>query len=408
MPSRVLVLASAGQSTDSVVQPLEAGGRTVTLTHDPADALRRLQDQQLIILAAPDSASLALLCRQINDETGSAHPPILAIASTSDVDTRVQLLEAGADDVLAEPIDQRELEALVEALVLRSDAGRPATAPAGGMAPAMPALPATPGRIVAFVSAKGGSGTTSLAVNTALVLAEMAPGSVAIADLDMYHGQVSTHLDLYGRNSTAALSRDERLTETPEAVHDAGRLHSSGLTVFGGPYRPDEGFNVTADQMLDLVQTLRRAYGTLIIDAGSTLDVRILNVLQHADRLAVVVTPDIPALRLLHSALQVLSESGPAADRAVFVVNQVYAKPMIGPEQIEEHLGIKIGIEIPYDGDSFMRAINDGQPVVLAAHRAPAAVAVRKLAALLADSALEVQPAQPRRRGLLGGLLGRS
>jgi pilus assembly protein CpaE len=55
--------------------------------------------------------------------------------------------------------------------------------------------------VIVFASAKGGSGTTTLAVNTALLLAEMAPGNVAIADLDMFHGQVSTHLDIYGRGS---------------------------------------------------------------------------------------------------------------------------------------------------------------------------------------------------------------
>lgn len=400
----MLVLASGGQPLDSVTGPLEAAGHTVTRSSNPADAQQLLLEQQLVIVTAPDPASLALLCRRINDEAGSAHPPVLAIANTSDVETRVQLLEAGADDVLAQPIDERELEALVEALVLRGGATR-TTASAGEAAPA---APAAPGKTIAFVAAKGGSGVTTLAVNTALVLAEMTPGNVAIADLDMYHGQVSTHVDLYGRHSTAGLAREEWLTDSVESIRGSGKLHSSGLTVFGGPYRPDDGYQVSAEQLLTLVETLRRAYGTLVLDLGSTLDVRTLNVLQHVDRLVIVITPDIPALRLLHAALQVISESGKAVDRAVFVVNEIYQHPMIGPGQIEEHLAIQVGIDVPYDGDNFVKAVNEGKPLVLSAQRTPAAAAIRKLAGLLSDETRDAQETPQRKRGgLLGGLLGR-
>src|SRR5687767_7523326 len=175
----------------------------VTVVRDLASAVSRLAEHELIVLDAPDAPRLALLCRQINDATGSRHAPMLAIAHSRDVEARVRLLEAGADDVLAQPIDERELEALVEALLLRS----PTAAPVGDGTEARPprSPQAGPGRVIVFAAAKGGSGTTTLAVNTALVLAEMAPGSVAIADFDLFHGQVSTHLDIYARNSTAQM-----------------------------------------------------------------------------------------------------------------------------------------------------------------------------------------------------------
>jgi pilus assembly protein CpaE len=402
--SHVLVLVVDDQPIDTITAPLQETGMTVTIARDAADALQRLQDQQLIILVAKDTASVALLCRRINDEAGSSHPPILAVADNRDVEARVRLLEAGADDVLAQPIDRRELDALVEALLLRSAA---ATRVTGGTTQQQPRPQGAPGRLIVFAAAKGGSGTTSLAVNTAVVLAEMAPGNVAIADFDMYHGQVSTHLDIYARSSTAALAREERLSQTPELIAEAGKLHSSGLTVFGAPYRPDDAVDVTPDQMVALVETLRRSFGTLIVDVGSTLDARSVAVLQRADRLAMVVTPDIPALRVLHACMQMLSEHGNAIERSIYIVNQIYARPMIGPEQIEDHLGIKVGLEIPYDGENFAKAANEGRPLVMLAHRSAPAAALRRLASQLTDGALDEAPAQPRKRGLLGGLLGR-
>src|SRR5687767_13148616 len=131
-----------------------------------------LADAQLIVVEAADTASLATLCRRIDEESRSSHPPMLAVAATGDVETRVQVLEAGADDVLALPIDERELAATVDALLLRS--APPRTAPLMP-SPSTAQLRVTPGRVIVFASAKGGSGTTTLAVNTALVLAEMAP-----------------------------------------------------------------------------------------------------------------------------------------------------------------------------------------------------------------------------------------
>ena len=407
MASRVLLLSIDGRVANQIVPALEARGVEVAVTSDPQIALRRLAEHQLVILDAPDEATVAMLCRRINDEVGTAHPPILAVAHSPNVESRVGLLEAGADDVLAQPVDTRELEALVEALLLRA----PGAAITGGEATAiLPPTPAGPGRVIAFASAKGGSGTTSLAVNTALVLAEMAPGNVAIADLDMYHGQVATHLDLYGRRSTADLAREDHSTPNPEVFAEAGRRHATGLLVFGGPYRPDDAAHIPAAHLVGLVEQMRGLYGTLVIDAGSTLDDRSFAVLARADGVALVLTPDIPSLRLLHAFLQVMSESGGATDRSLFVVNHIYPKAMISSEQIEEHLGIKIGLEIPYDGDNFVKAVNEGQPLMTIARRSPAAAAIRRLAAEMATGGAPEteQGAQPQqRKGLFRGLLGR-
>jgi pilus assembly protein CpaE len=333
----------------------------------------------------------------------------LAVVPARDVETRVKVLESGADDVLSQPIDERELSAMVDALLLRSAAA----VPGGGRAAASPAPVAntpqsSPGRVIAFAAAKGGAGTTTLAVNTALLLAEMAPGKVAIADLDTFHGQVSTHLDIYGRGSTATLAREDLATQTPDMISDSGRLHPSGLMVYGGPYRLDDGAGITSEQLALLLTTLRGMYATVIVDSGSTLDGRAMAVLNTADRLALVVTPDIPALRLLHAGLEVLSEMGNAADRTTIVVNDIYPKSSISADQIEEHLTIKVGATIPYDSENFLRAINEGQPIVSLARRSAAAAALKRMADMLSENEEGEVASAPRKKGRLGGFLSRS
>ena len=407
LSNSILVLTADGLADNAIVEPLQRAGMNVSVTDDLGSALQHLGEQQLLILDASDESKLAMLCRRINDETGSRHAPILAVAHSHDVEERVHLLEAGADDVIGLPVDERELTALVEALLLRAPAS-PTTGEGTTISVPPRSLPTGPGRVIAFAAAKGGSGTTTLAVNTALILAEMAPGSVAIADMDMYHGQVATHLDLYARNSTAQMAREDRSTQTPDMIHDEGKQHASGLMVFGAPYRPDEAIDVSGAQLAALVEQLRGVYGTVIVDAGSTLDMRSLSVLAEADHVVMPITPDIPSLRLLHAALQVMSEAGSLTDKTMFVLNQMYPHPTIMADQIEEHLGVRIALEVPYDGENFLRGVNEGQPLVLLARRSAAAGAIKRLAELTAETRLEDEVMQPARRGRLRSFLGRS
>ncbi len=402
----MLVLTIDGQSAADVVGPLQARNINVAVTRDVDSALAALGDADLLVLDAADTAALTMLCRRVIDEAGAGHAPVLAIAHGGDVEERVQLLEAGADDVLARPIDERELSAIVEALAMRAAAAR---GPALPQTPPAAKEPTEPGRVVVFAAAKGGSGATTLAVNTALLLAEMAPSGVAIADMDMAHGQVATHLDIYGRSSTADLAREDYTTLTPELLQQTGRSHASGLVVFGAPYRPDEAQDLDGESLAAVVHALSTQYGTVVVDAGSTLDMRSLPLIGRADRVVMVLTPDIPSLRLLHSALQVMSDAGVVDDRMLFVVNHVYPGATIGPEQIEEHLGLKVGLSIPHDSEAFVKAVNEGQPVVASARRSTPALAVKALADSLADGSAPQEVELPqRRRRLLGGLLNRS
>jgi pilus assembly protein CpaE len=405
MANRILLVSPDGTVAQTVAPMLEQRGLSVAATRDVNAALARLDEFQLVILDASDAPRLALLIRQINDVAGSRHPPILAIGHSSDVDERVRLLEAGADDVLSQPIDDGELEALVEALLLRAP-GVVAQPTTRSEAAATRPGQAAPGRVIVFAAAKGGSGTTTLAVNTALVLAELAPRNVAIADLDMHHGQVSTHLDIYAGQSTAQLARSDMALNSEDLL-DAGKQHASGLMVFGGPYRPDEGNEITGSQLGALTDTFRTSFGTTVVDAGSVLDMRTVSLLSHADAIVMTLTPDIPALRLLHAALQVISEVGPLADRATFVVNDVYPRRTIAAEQIEEHLGIKVGLAVPYDGENCLRAINEGHPLISIAPRSPTATAIRRLAEMASEIQLVQDLAQPQKKGRLSGLLRR-
>jgi len=401
MSARVLLLGVAARQGDRIRTVLEQRQLTVEAVADLRGSPEALHDIDIVIVGGRDVGAVAASCRLVREAGASRSPVLLAVAPKGDVKERVALLEAGADDVLGAELDERELDALVEILLMRTSAAR-------GDTPVSEHHPrGKPGRVVCFASAKGGSGTTTLAVNAAIVLSQMAPTSVAIADFDMHHGQVGTLLNLESPVSTAALAREAGSGDLSELLDEAARTYAGGLTVLTGPLRPDEATNVSADQLAAVTHELSLRFGTLIVDLGSTLDMRALNLAERADQLALIVTPDISSLRLLHQVLQVIAEGGTAAERAVFVINNVQPPTSIGAEQIEEHLGIKVEVSVPHDARSFVRAANEGRPVVLIAHRAPAAVAIDRLASTVSGSPVAAVEEPLPRRGLLGGFRGR-
>ena len=109
--------------------------------------------------------------------------PVLCISQTDDVEERIRFLEAGADDVIARPFDARELEARVEALLLRFQRSRDLT-------PAYRRRLTTAPRpkVVAVFSPKGGVGTTTIAVNIAILADQLHPERTMIVDLDLQFG----------------------------------------------------------------------------------------------------------------------------------------------------------------------------------------------------------------------------
>ncbi|HUG48299.1 MAG TPA: AAA family ATPase [Candidatus Limnocylindria bacterium] len=409
MSARVLLLSVDGAAQPAIKEVLRDSGADVTVTEDPAVAKGQALDHQLLIVDAATDEDVGRLLqelRQATDAGGDARPRILAIVSSEDIEQRVALLERGADDVVVQPFDPRQLEAMVEALLLQA---APARQPTEGMAPVTPAHGGQPqGQVFVFAAAKGGVGSTTLAVNTALALAEGVKSGVALADLDFQRGQVATYLDVQPRSTTVDLARDEQALADAQYLRQSAVQHASGLHVLAAPSRPDLGATLDHEHALSLLRALRAAFPIVVVDAGSVLDWRALALMEAADRAVITVTAEIPSLRLLHGALEVLSGGEVSTERTLFVLNHIFPRQMVTAEQIQEHLGVKVGLEIPYDPELYLTAANEGQPIMNSAPRSPQAAAMRRLAAILrGEEAAPENGGTAARKSRLGGLLKR-
>ena len=118
--STILLIDADAPSAEAISTALTAVGYTVTTVADPGEAFGKVADHQLAIIDVVSGEKTAFdVCKRDPLDARARPVPILCVGQSDDVEDRIRFLEAGADDVMAKPFDNRELEARVEALLLR-------------------------------------------------------------------------------------------------------------------------------------------------------------------------------------------------------------------------------------------------------------------------------------------------
>lgn len=394
--STILLLTSDPASGEAISGSLTGVGYTVTTVSQPEEALRAAADNQLLILdviAGPRTA--ADVCGQIRQTPELAAVPVLCIAQSDEVEERIRFLEAGADDVMARPFDDRELQARVEALLLRFQRSRDLTPIVAGDG----LVVAPPKRqVVSVFSPKGGVGTTTIATNVAMVQARTKPESVILIDLDLQFGQAATHLNVVASQSIAELVSDPAALREPELLRSYAVRHESGLHILPAPSSPEQAELVEPKHLGQLIDTATQAYDSVVIDAGSILDERSMTVFERSDAVVLPIYPEIAALKALRSLLDYLVEAGSLAGKTTYVLNNMFAREILRRRDVESALGAKIEVELPYDPFLYLKAVNEGVPVVLGAPRSTGAERLTRLAESIFGGAEPIAaPARARR-----------
>lgn len=404
--SSILLIENDLASGDVISSTLIKLGYTVTSFIDPDEAFAHVAEHQLVILDVIGGPRTALdVCRDLRTIPVMSSIAVLCISQTDQVEERIRFLEVGADDVMARPFDARELEARVEALLLRYQRSKDLSPAVGGDGALMPKRR----RTVAVFSPKGGVGTTTIAANVALVQAQSKPDKVVLIDLDLQFGQAAAHINLEVKHTLGELVRDESALREPALLRTYAMRHDSGLHVIAAPRTPDEADHIAPGHVDQLLQTALEWYEEVVIDAGSVLDQRTLTIFEHADAVILPVYPEIAALRTMRALLDHLNETGSLASKSTFVLNNMFARGTLKLHDVENALDTKIALELPYDPILYLKAVNEGIPLVRGSPRSAPTLQLRLLAATAFAEAGAAAPGadQERRARGLGALLRR-
>ena len=403
MPSNPILICARGQELRNQLEStLTDAGYLVTTVTTPADAVAAMRGHPIDLIVAEGLAASGAIASLRTAGEGRI-TPVLVVAPAHDVEARIAFLEAGADDVIAGTFDASELESRVMALLIRR----------GRVSPEL-ASRATTGELVAFFSPKGGVGTTTLAVNTAVLLAggggppsPAGPNSengtipssrVLLMDLDLQFGQVATHLNLTPRYDLAGLASDDQALADPELARSYLTIHPSGLAVLAAPARPEADFSVTQEHVERIVELMRPSFDHILVDLGSRLDPRSLWLLEQADAHMFVLFPEIAALRSMSLLMAFLADTTPLQARTHLIVNHVFPKELLKTRDVENLLRAKPAAEIPYTEVEMIRSVNEGIPLVVGRPASPAAAALRRVAQAVIGIEHVPHPKQERRR----------
>jgi pilus assembly protein CpaE len=292
------------------------------------------------------------LVRMVRRNPATAAIPIILLSANRGSEAMVEGYRSGADDYIAKPVDVEVLRHKIDALVRRSHAGSGAPAPVLG-------------RLVCVTSAKGGTGVTTVAANLAVLLCRRNQ-TVCAADLDLEHGDLQVLLDLRPQAGIAEASRDlPGIAEGAVQWDDYLVHHSSGAWLLAAPATPLEASSVTETGATVVIEALRTVHDFVLVDVPPSYRELALSVYEAAERVLVVTTPEITALRRSRELFGVLEKLGVAGDRVAVVLNHLTEKGGIDRDKVETFLHRPVNVVIPFGGRAFTEAVNGGRPVVM-------------------------------------------
>ncbi len=261
------------------------------------------------------------------------------------------------------------------------------------------------GRIINVFGAKGGVGTTTVAVNLAAAcLGHKAGASVALMDMNLPFGEAQLFLDIAPKYHWGeVLGNISRLDAT--YLMSVMSRHASGLSLLAPPSRLDDLQMATPENISSLLALMRQVFDTVVIDLGMYLDEITLKVMDISDAIVLVCVQNLPCLANVRRFLDNIRQAQAGLEEKLrIVVNRHLGESELTVEDMENALGLPVYWRIPNDYKTTLAAINQGKTLLEAAPKAPVTRAIADLAKNLAPAP---EPEQKRRLFGLKLLTGR-
>jgi len=274
---------------------------------------------------------------------------ILALSSTTDPDLLLRAMRAGYSEFLGKPFDSEEFTDALTRLDQRWSANV--------------ARPHNSGKILSFFGAKGGVGTTTLAVHLAMFLVRGLGKKVLLIDNHAQLGHVVLYLGMDGSNHhfydlVQNVSRlDQELLRGFIATHSSGLDVLSSPDVYGGLWKTD------ADSVERTLEFLSTQYDFVLLDCEASFEDINLAVIAFSNWIYLVASPEIGAIRDLSRYVDGLIQNEQATKKLQVVINRYSSHEAVTIEQIERAVHLPIAIKIPNNYAELVRSINIGEPL---------------------------------------------
>ena len=303
---------------------------------------------------------------------------VIVVGRVNDVELYRELMRRGASEYLVAPLNPLHLIEVISGLYLDPEA-------------------APIGRVVAFVGARGGAGSSTLSHNVGWCIAEELRINTTIIDLDLPFG--TTGLDFNDEPTQGvadALSAPERLDDV--LLDRLLVKRGDHLSIFSTPAVIDREYEATPDAFESVLDAVRQSTPCVIVDVPHVWTPWVKATLIGADDIVIVATPDLASLRNAKNIYELVRQHRPNDTPPRLVINQVGVakRPEIPAKDFAETIGVEPALVMNFDPQLFGQAANNGQMLNEVAPKSPTAQGIRTLAEVVTGRVPQpVQKATP-------------
>ncbi len=273
----------------------------------------------------------------------SCEPMVIALHTAAEPELILGAVRAGAHEFLHPPLSNNLRQALERRSLERSKNRERLR---------------QKGRVLGFVSAKGGCGATTVACHIAAELGRQGK-HVLLADLDLEAGIVRFLMKTKSPYSVMdALNNMHRLDQNYWSALISNGL--PGLEIIAAPEILAAKIQPKQDQLQTMLSFIRTQYEFSIVDLGRSLSPTTMGALEEIDETYLVTTLDVPALHQAKQIVQTLREAGYGQNRVHLVLNRMPQRLDVTPAELEKMMSLPVFATLPNDYPSLYDSYSEG------------------------------------------------
>jgi pilus assembly protein CpaE len=386
MTEKILIVDDDIDTLKLVGLMLERQGYQISVASNGSIGLSKaateIPDLILLDVMMPDLDGYEVT-KKLRADPSLASIPIIMFTAKTMVDDKVAGFEAGVDDYLTKPTHPAELSAHVKAVLARTANAR--------------AEPGERARAIAFIGARGGLGTSTIALNVSIALQHRGH-DVLLAELSPGRGTLALELGV-----TDPLGISNLLTRSLKDIHlrsvDSEIItHKTGLRLLLSSYYPRDAELIQAvPQMEAVVTNLAAMCTTIVLDLGSGIRPHTHALLQRCDRIVLVVEPVYPSTMIGQTLIEELESRGIGRHKiSLALITRERTSLQIPWQQVSGDLGLEMAGIVSPAPDQAHQASQNGTPLIVLHPAGLVSDQIHKLADHLSTFLLPVQGRTPQ------------
>ena len=346
------------------------------------DEIKSMEPDIIIVDLSPDKEQGILTIEKIIEISKRSH--IFVSGDSTDADTILRSMRAGAKEFLSKPVESQTLFNAIERVskvhaVISQDKKRY-------------------GKLFTFFSAKGGTGSTVISTNFAVSLAEQTKKAVILVDLDLQLGEVSLFLGLKPAFNIVDIADNIHRMDTA-LLKGFVKKHASGLDVLAAPDSLEKVESVGASQVGQILQYLKNSYEYVVVDTSNSFDDQTVAALDQSSTIFLISNTDLPSLRNAQRCLSIFERMGYKKEKIRLLINRYQKSLEIRSKDIEETLNFPVYWFFPNDWPTIINSVNSGVPLSTVNHSE-----IAGSFAQFVQQVAKIQPQKPpeKKKGFLG------